>query len=67
MVGWSVAGESVVGGSAVGRFNKAPLSTMHIPRLKDYPHNLTKYDQRVIQKSKFSNSLVDLEEFGSAA
>ena len=67
VVGWSVGGESVVGFSAIGRYNKASLSTIHIPSLKDYPHNLTKHDERVIQKSKFSNTLVNWEEFGSAA
>ena len=42
------------------------LSPTNILRLKDYPHNLTKYMKpRVLQNSQFPKSLVNLEKFGS--
>ena len=37
-----------------------------MPSLKEYPHNLTKYESR-IQKSQFSNSYVNWEKFGRKA
>ena len=40
------------------------MTPTNTPRLQDYSHNLTKYE-RGTQKSQFSNSLVDWEEFGS--
>ena len=40
------------------------MTPTNMPRLQNYSHNLTKYE-RGTQKSQFSNSLVDWEEFGS--
>ena len=40
------------------------MTPTNTPRLQDYSHNLTKYE-RGTQKSQFSNSLVNWEEFGS--
>ena len=44
-----------------------PLSSTNVRYLKDYPHNLSKYESKGLQKFQFSYSLVNWEKIGSAA
>ena len=44
-----------------------PLSSTNVRYLKDYPHNLPKYESKGLQKFQFSYSLVNWEKIGSAA
>ena len=47
--------------------NQKRGSSTHIPSLKQYPHNLTKYESKRVQKFLFSNFIVNWEKFGSTA